>query len=91
MVLKWLTTHREKHIQSLPHILGKSKFQVDKRLEYERENLKILLEKKKKRMSLHNQGRENKVIYLTVKSKLWYDKELRQQSFYKSESEKKYF
>ena len=42
-------------------------------------------------MSLHNQGRENKVIYLTVKSKLWYDKELRQQSFYKSESEKKYF
>lgn len=47
MVLKWLTTHREKHIQSLPHILGKSKFQVDKRPEYERENVKTLLEKEK--------------------------------------------
>lgn len=47
MVLKWLTTLREKHIQSLPHILGKSKFQVDKRPEYERENVKTLLEKEK--------------------------------------------
>lgn len=59
MVLNnWWPTGKKAFNPSLK-FYSKGKFQMDKRLEYERENLKTLLGGKKKRISLHNQGKED--------------------------------